>query len=64
LENTHQIVSYCKKHGSEIIGEIPYESKVVEALVNRKTIMDYPCNEVQEIVYRMWEKVEKFIISS
>jgi MinD superfamily P-loop ATPase len=62
LENTYQIVSYCEKNGSKIIGEIPYESKVVEALVNRKTVMDYPCNEVQEIVYQMWKKVESLLM--
>jgi len=31
---------------------------VVEALVNRKTVMDYPCNGVQKIVLNMWREVE------
>jgi hypothetical protein len=35
---------------------------VVEALVNRKTVMDYPCNEVQGIVHRMWEEVESLLM--
>jgi MinD superfamily P-loop ATPase len=61
LENTHQITSYCEKNGSRIIGRIPYEPKVVEALVNRKTVMEYPCNEVQGIVLQMWEEVESFL---
>jgi MinD superfamily P-loop ATPase len=58
LKNSGQIASYCEDHGSRIIGQIPYEPKVVEALVNRKTVMDYPCNEVQGIVRQMWEKIE------
>ena len=58
LENTQQIASYCRNNGSRIIGQIPYEPKVVEALVNRKTIMDYPCNGVQEVVLKMWNQVE------
>ncbi|HUL37809.1 MAG TPA: ATP-binding protein [Thermodesulfobacteriota bacterium] len=57
-ENTQQIASYCANNGSGIIGKIPYEPKVVEALVNRKTVMDYPCNNVQEIVLNMWREVE------
>jgi MinD superfamily P-loop ATPase len=44
-----------------MIGKIPYEPKVVEALVNRKTVMEYPCNEIQGIVHRMWEEVETMI---
>ena len=58
LENTRQIASYCRNNGSRIIGRIPYEPKVVEALVNRKTVMEYPCNEVQGIVQGMWEGIE------
>jgi MinD superfamily P-loop ATPase len=62
LGNTAQIASHCKKNGSRLIGEIPYEPRVVEALVQRKTVMDYPCNEVQGIVQRMWEQVEAILI--
>jgi MinD superfamily P-loop ATPase len=58
LENTAQITSYCKKNGSRLIGEIPYEPRVVEALVQRKTVMDYPCNEVQGILLKMWQGIE------
>jgi len=62
LENSQKIISYCENNGSKLVGRIPYEPKVVEALVNRKTIMDYPCNEVQEIVHRMWEEVESLLM--
>jgi MinD superfamily P-loop ATPase len=58
LQNSEQIVSYCESNGSKIIGRIPYEPKVVEALVNMKTVMEYTCNEIQKIVQRMWKEVE------
>ena len=61
LGNSQQIISYCDNNGSKIVGRIPYEPKVVEALVNKKTVMDYPCNEVQAIVHRMWEEVESVL---
>jgi MinD superfamily P-loop ATPase len=61
-KNTRQIASYCESNGSRLIGKIPYEPKVVEALVNRKTVMDYPCNDVQGIVQRMWNQVEAVLI--
>jgi len=61
LENTDRIAAYCEKNGSKIIGKIPYEPKVVEALVNRKTVIEYPCNEIQGIVHQMWEEVETFL---
>jgi MinD superfamily P-loop ATPase len=58
LENSAHIASYCKKNGSRLIGEIPYEPRVVEALVQRKTVMDCPCNEVQGILLKMWQGIE------
>jgi MinD superfamily P-loop ATPase len=63
LENSAHIASYCKKNGSRLIGQIPYESKVVEALVQRKTLMDYHCNEVQGIVLQMWGKIETILFA-
>jgi MinD superfamily P-loop ATPase len=59
LGNTAKIASYCKKDGSRLIGQIPYEPKVVEALVQRKTVMDYPCNEVQGILLKMWQGIAR-----
>jgi MinD superfamily P-loop ATPase len=61
LENSAHIKSYCEQNGSRVIGHIPYEPKVVDALVNIKTVMNYPCNEVQGIVHRMWEEVETIL---
>jgi MinD superfamily P-loop ATPase len=58
LENSDQIVYYCESNWAKIVGKIPYEPKVVEALVNKKTLMDYPCNGVQEIVLNMWREVK------
>ena len=60
-ENAQHIAAYCENNGSKIIGKIPYEPKVVEALVNRKTVMDYPCNDVQEIVLNMWREAEAIL---
>jgi MinD superfamily P-loop ATPase len=60
-ENTQHIAAYCENNGSKIVGKIPYEPKVVEALVNRKTVMDYPCNDVQEIVLNMWRQAEAIL---
>jgi MinD superfamily P-loop ATPase len=61
LENSQQIISYCENNGSKIVGKIPYEPKVVEALVNRKTVMEYPCNGVERIIQQVWEQVESVL---
>jgi MinD superfamily P-loop ATPase len=60
-ENSDQIISYSEKNGSQIIGKIPYEPKVVEALANRRTVLDYPCHQVGDITLEMWNKVETLL---
>jgi MinD superfamily P-loop ATPase len=60
-EKSDQIVSYSEKNGSKIIGKIPYDSNVVEALVHRRTILDYPCDQVGDIAIEMWNKVETLL---
>jgi MinD superfamily P-loop ATPase len=64
LENTARIASHCKKNGSRFIGQIPYEPRVVEALVNRKTVMEYPCNGVETIIQQMWREMETALASN
>jgi len=61
-ENTQKIASYCENNGSRIVGTIPYEPKVIDALVHQKTVMDHPCNEVQGIVQQMWEQIGAILI--
>lgn len=61
-ENSENIINHCEQRGSKVIGQIPYEPKVVEALVNGKTVMEYPCHQVQGIVKQIWESVERYLM--
>jgi MinD superfamily P-loop ATPase len=57
LDNTREIQVYCEGHGVEIMGMIPFDSKVIDALVQRKSIIEYPCGAVTKEATRIWEKV-------
>lgn len=60
-ENTKLIRLSCENHRSRIVGKIPYEPKVVEALVHGTSVLEYPCGETQVIVRSMWEEVERVL---
>ncbi len=34
---------------------------MIEALVNGKTVLDYPCGRVGDIVLEMWSQVEQLL---
>ncbi|MGC9095429.1 MAG: P-loop NTPase [Candidatus Bathyarchaeia archaeon] len=63
-DNTQKIESFCKENSIEVVGKIPFNPKVVEAMVNGKTIMEYSpeCNATYEI-RRVWKKISKALES-
>jgi len=57
LDNTRRIRDYCMQKEVGMVGMIPFDSKVVKALVQRKSIVEYPCGVVTQAVKEIWEKV-------
>jgi len=57
-DNTETIVSFCKEKDIEVVGKIPFNPLVTEAMVNGKSIMEYASesNVAKEIV-GMWKKI-------
>ncbi len=55
LETTEKIEAFCNQNGVKLIGKIAYDSKVVEALVNRKSVIEYCQGEVTIQINKIWE---------
>jgi MinD superfamily P-loop ATPase len=62
-ENTREIESYCREQGVEVVGKIPYDPAVTGAMMNVSTVVEYPCGKVTGEVTRMWEKIEKILLT-
>ena len=57
-DNTNKILSFCKENRIEVVGIIPFNPKVTEAMVNGKTIAEYsPESNVTEEIKEMWRKM-------
>jgi MinD superfamily P-loop ATPase len=57
MDNTEKISSFCRENGIEVVGRIPFDPKVTEAMVNGKTIVEYsPRSAVVIEMKNMWEK--------
>jgi MinD superfamily P-loop ATPase len=57
-ENTDRIVEYCGSKGVEVVGKIPFDCIVTEAMVARKTVVEYsPDNRVSQEIEMTWERV-------
>ena len=57
--NASQIEAFCGNNGLEVAGKIPYEKNVTKAMINKKSVIEYPCGAVTEEVTRVWGKVSQ-----
>jgi len=56
--NTEKILAFCKERSIEVVGMIPFNPKVTEAMVRGKTIVEYsPGSDVTNEIRCIWEKI-------
>jgi MinD superfamily P-loop ATPase len=57
-DNAARIGSYCRKNRIEVVGEIPFNQIVTEAMVHGKTVVEHsPRSEVSKEVKNIWDTV-------
>ncbi len=52
---TEKIEAFCREIGIPVIGKIPFDKTVVEALVEGKTIVEYAASTAADEVKNIWE---------
>jgi MinD superfamily P-loop ATPase len=57
LVNTQKIRAYCEEHEIPLVGEIPFDAVVNRALVARRSVVDYDCGRVTQVVRQIWAEV-------
>jgi MinD superfamily P-loop ATPase len=56
-ENTQRIMDFCDTHNIEVVGKIPFNSIVTEAMVHGKPIVEYALeSEVAKRIIEMWQR--------
>lgn len=61
LDNSHRIQSLCDRENIEVVGRIPFDATVLEAVNNQKSIIDYPC-DAANAVKEVWENLMKLLV--
>lgn len=55
--NTEKIENYASDKGIGLIGKIPYDKQVVEAMINGKSIVEYTDNDTSRTIRNIWDQV-------
>jgi MinD superfamily P-loop ATPase len=57
-DNTNKILNFCRENRINVVGIIPFNSEVTQAMVNGKTIVEFsPESSVTEEIRSMWKKI-------
>jgi MinD superfamily P-loop ATPase len=55
-DNTDKILGFCEENSIKVVGRIPFNPKVTEAMVNGKTIVEYaPESDVAKEIENIWK---------
>ena len=54
---TQEIEKYCLSNNIELVGKIPFDISVTEALVRGLPIVEYSNNQVTEEIKNLWKKI-------
>jgi len=57
LKITQNIENFCKTYNIELIGKVPFNKVVTEALVMGKPVVEYSDNKVSNQIKEMWRKI-------
>jgi MinD superfamily P-loop ATPase len=58
-EMAEKIEEYCKKEGVPLLGKIPFNPVITDAMVNGKSVIQYaPDSEISRSIREMWEKMK------
>ena len=56
-DNTDKILRFCEENSIKVVGKIPFNPKVTEAMVNGKTIVEYsPESDVAKEIENIWKR--------
>ncbi|MGQ9718517.1 MAG: nucleotide-binding protein [Nitrososphaerales archaeon] len=62
LGNTEKIVEFCRENGVKVLGKIPFDLIVTEAMVAGKTVVEYSPNCVaSKKIHRVWDDLQSIL---
>jgi len=57
LDNTENIEDYCKSNNIDVVGKLPYDTVVTDAMIHEKNIIEYSKGDFSDMIIEMWNKI-------
>ena len=57
IDNSKKIEQYCKSKNIDVVGKLPYDTIITEAMIHEKTIIEYDTGCFSALVKNMWNNI-------
>jgi len=58
-ENTEKIENFCKRNTIDVVGKIPYDTVVTDAMVHGESVIEFSENDLADSIINMWDKIKE-----
>ncbi|MBN1389836.1 MAG: 4Fe-4S binding protein [Candidatus Thermoplasmatota archaeon] len=58
-ENTQKIEEFCMEKGIEVVGRLPYDDTATKAMMENKTVVEFPDGALSRNIREIWRRIEK-----
>jgi len=58
-ENSEEIQRYCENNNIDVVGKLPYDIIVTEAMIHEKNIIEYSDGEFSKQIVEIWDNIKR-----
>ncbi len=58
-KNTEKIKEYCRKNSISVVGLLPYDTAMTDAMIREKSIIEVSDGELSQRIREMWHKIQE-----
>ena len=58
-DNTRKIEQYCKNNDIKVVGKLPYDNIVTEAMIHEKNVIEFSDGNLADRIIEMWDKIKE-----
>jgi len=62
-DNTKKIEQYCQEHYIPLVGKLPYDQIVTQAMIHEQSVIEYSTDHFAQQLKTVWENVHQRLIS-
>jgi MinD superfamily P-loop ATPase len=62
-KNSEKIENYCKNKNIDIVGKLPYDSIITDAMIHEQSVIEFSDGDMSNRITKMWNKVSRKLIA-